>query len=95
MRPAPVSSHDAISHIQPSRANPHPMENTMDDENASWWVVVNDEEQYSIWNAGQEIPNGWRPLGSPRSRQECLDHIEREWTDMRPKSLREALGKAQ
>lgn len=63
-----------------------------DDENANYLVVINGEEQYSIWPAGRDLPNGWRPVGAPRAREECLDHIERVWTDMRPKSVRDAMA---
>ncbi|MFD7834777.1 MbtH family protein [Streptomyces sp. NPDC059761] len=67
------------------------MTSTMfDDENAEYFVVVNEEEQYSLWPADRELPNGWRADGPARSRAECLDHIEAVWTDMRPKSVREA-----
>ena len=52
-------------------------------------VVVNDEEQYSIWAQGRELPAGWRDCGVAGTRAECLDHIERVWVDMRPRSLRE------
>lgn len=55
-------------------------------------VVLNDEEQYSIWAAGRAIPAGWRATGVRGSREECLAHIEAVWTDMRPKSLRQAMG---
>lgn len=65
-----------------------------DDESAEYLVVVNDEEQYSIWPAGRELPAGWTAVGGARPREECLDHIERVWTDMRPKSVREAMEKA-
>lgn len=51
-------------------------------------VVVNDEEQYSIWLAGRELPAGWRREGVTAGREECLAHIEAIWTDMRPLSLR-------
>lgn len=51
-------------------------------------VVLNDEEQYSVWPADRPIPAGWRGEGTAGSRDECLDHIERVWTDMRPLSLR-------
>ena len=51
-------------------------------------VVVNDEEQYSVWPAGRELPAGWTREGTVGSKEECLDHIERVWTDMRPKSVR-------
>ena len=56
-----------------------------------YFVVVNDEEQYSIWFANREIPAGWRKTGDARSKAECLDEIEKVWTDMRPRSLREAM----
>ncbi|MEV7013095.1 MbtH family protein [Streptosporangium sp. NPDC051022] len=52
-------------------------------------VVVNDEEQYSIWPAERELPPGWADAGTRGSEEECLAHIERVWTDMRPRSLRE------
>ncbi|MCK2217012.1 MbtH family NRPS accessory protein [Actinomadura sp. ATCC 31491] len=56
-------------------------------------VVVNDEEQYSIWFAGRPLPQGWRETGFEGSKQSCLDHIEQVWTDMRPRSLREAMDR--
>jgi MbtH protein len=52
-------------------------------------VVVNDEEQYSIWPAGRELPAGWRRDGFTGTEEECLAHIEETWTDMRPASLRQ------
>jgi MbtH protein len=52
-------------------------------------VVVNGEEQYSIWFAERELPAGWRAEGTEGSRAECLAHIDAVWTDMRPRSLRE------
>ncbi|MFC4590808.1 MbtH family protein [Sphaerisporangium corydalis] len=55
-------------------------------------VVANDEEQYSIWPAGRTIPDGWRETGFSGEKQECLDHIDQVWMDMRPRSLREAMG---
>ncbi|SEU35689.1 MbtH family protein [Nonomuraea wenchangensis] len=55
-------------------------------------VVVNDEEQYSIWFDGRPLPQGWREAGFAGSKQDCLDHVEQVWTDMRPRSLREAMG---
>ncbi len=51
-------------------------------------VVVNDEEQYSVWAADVAPPAGWRAVGFTGTRQECLDHIESVWVDMRPLSLR-------
>jgi MbtH protein len=54
-------------------------------------VVVNDEEQYSIWPASKERPAGWSPVGLTGPKDVCLSHIETVWVDMRPRSLREAL----
>ncbi len=59
-----------------------------DDEGVLYRVVVNHEEQYSIWPADREMPLGWSAVGEPRTKQECLDHIQEVWTDMRPLSLR-------
>ncbi|HEV7679293.1 MAG TPA: GNAT family N-acetyltransferase [Candidatus Dormibacteraeota bacterium] len=55
-------------------------------------VVVNHEEQYSIWPSGRDVPDGWRAVGFEGSEEECLAHIEVIWTDMRPRSLRERLA---
>jgi MbtH protein len=55
-------------------------------------VVLNDEEQYSIWPADREVPAGWRPDGVVGSKEECLAHIDEVWTDMRPRSLREHMA---
>ena len=54
-------------------------------------MVINHEEQYSIWPADRENPPGWTDAGKPGTRQECLDYIEEVWTDMRPLSLRRKL----
>jgi len=51
-------------------------------------VVVNAEEQYSIWPAGRELPLGWKDAGKQGLKAECLAYIEEVWTDMRPLSLR-------
>ncbi|XXZ12308.1 MbtH family protein [Sorangium sp. So ce315] len=65
---------------------------TMNRENSSdeaiYRVVVNHEEQYSIWPADRDLPAGWRDAAKVGSKQECLDHISQVWTDMRPLSLR-------
>ncbi|MEU2874995.1 MbtH family NRPS accessory protein [Streptomyces sp. NPDC007070] len=55
-------------------------------------VVVNDEEQYSIWPVSRELPAGWRDAGRQGTRQECLAHIDEVWTDMRPLSLRQRMA---
>jgi MbtH protein len=63
---------------------------TSPDEDArTWQVVVNDEEQYSLWQADREPPAGWRPAGKSGSKADCLEWVEKTWTDMRPKSLRD------
>lgn len=62
------------------------MDDSVDDR--PYDVVVNDEEQYSIWLADRELPAGWRREGFTGGREECLSHIEIIWTDMRPLSLR-------
>ena len=51
-------------------------------------VVINHEEQYSIWPAERENPLGWTDAGKSGTKQECLEHIKEVWTDMRPLSLR-------
>ncbi len=51
-------------------------------------VVVNHEEQYSIWWAGRELPPGWREAGKQGTREECLAYIDEVWEDMRSSSLR-------
>jgi MbtH protein len=55
-------------------------------------VVVNEEEQYSIWPADRDLPDGWRGVGVTGAKQQCLEHIEKVWTDMRPLSLRRAMA---
>jgi MbtH protein len=57
-------------------------------------VVMNHEEQYSIWPADRELPLGWREEGKDGSRDECLAHIGTVWTDMRPLSLRRRMERA-
>lgn len=56
-------------------------------------VVINHEEQYSIWPADRENPRGWRNAGRTGDKQQCLSYIEQVWTDMRPLSLRQRMGK--
>lgn len=57
-------------------------------------VVVNHEEQYSIWPAHKELPLGWNDVGKEGLKDECLAWIKEVWTDMRPKSLREKMKQA-
>ena len=58
-------------------------------------VVINTEEQYSIWPVDSAPPPGWREAGFRSTRQGCLDHIREVWTDMRPLSLRRAMDGAE
>lgn len=62
----------------------------MNDSN-QFSVVLNHEEQYSIWPNNREIPQGWKEEGKKGSKEECLDYIGEVWTDMRPLSLRKAM----
>lgn len=55
---------------------------------STYVVVVNDEEQYSLWPHERALPAGWTATGTTGGRDDCLAHIERVWTDMRPRSLR-------
>ncbi|HEV7652750.1 MAG TPA: MbtH family NRPS accessory protein [Actinophytocola sp.] len=57
-------------------------------------VVLNDEEQYSIWPADRDVPAGWRADGVTGTKEECLAHIDEVWTDMRPLSLRRHMAAA-
>ncbi|WP_406369777.1 MbtH family NRPS accessory protein [Streptomyces sp. NBC_00647] len=57
-------------------------------------VVLNDEEQYSIWAADRDLPAGWHAEGTEGTRQECLDRIEEVWTDLRPAGLRRRMAQA-
>jgi MbtH protein len=56
-------------------------------------VVVNHEEQYSIWPVDRENPLGWRDAGKVGPKAECLAYIKEVWTDMRPLSLRKKMAK--
>ncbi len=57
---------------------------------ATYLVVLNDEEQYSIWLESRALPAGWRPSGFKGDKVACMKEIARVWTDMRPKSIRKA-----
>lgn len=67
------------------------MTNPFEDESGEFLVLVNAEGQYSLWPTFREIPTGWNAVGPRGKRQECLDYIEENWTDMRPKSLIEQM----
>ena len=57
-------------------------------DNRQYQVVVNEEEQYSLWPAECECPRGWRKAGKQGTKEECLNYVKQVWTDMRPLSLR-------
>jgi MbtH protein len=67
-------------------------ESTPDEE--IYKVVLNDEEQYSIWPADKPNPPGWKDGGKSGTKSECLKHIEEVWTDMTPRSLRSGIQPA-
>ncbi|MFG2225113.1 MbtH family protein [Streptomyces sp. NPDC050161] len=60
---------------------------TAPDGTDAYAAVVNDEGQYALWPAWRPLPAGWHGTGVQGDREECLTHIERVWTDMRPRSL--------
>ncbi|MBF7997530.1 MbtH family protein [Rahnella laticis] len=63
------------------------MKNPFDNEKLTFEVLVNNENQHSLWPEFIEIPNGWTLIFGPAERQKCLDYINDNWTDIRPKSL--------
>ncbi|MCZ0987156.1 MbtH family protein [Streptomyces diastatochromogenes] len=64
-------------------------------DDAVYRVVLNDEEQYSIWWADRPLPAGWQAEGTEGAREECLARIDAVWTDMRPLSLRRRMAEAE
>jgi MbtH protein len=68
------------------------MSNPFDNEDGSFLVLVNDEGQHSLWPAFAEVPDGWTPVHGAAARQDCLDYVEQNWTDLRPKSLIAEMG---
>ena len=69
------------------------MTNPFENENGEFMVLVNHEGQYSLWPTFKEVPAGWSAVGPRGKKKECLDWVEANWTDMRPKSLIEAMNK--
>nr|ALK27912.1 putative antibiotic synthesis protein MbtH [Streptomyces sp. DSM 11171] len=69
------------------------MANPFDDENGSFLVLVNEENQHSLWPAFADVPAGWKTVFGEDARKACLDYIQENWTDMRPKSLIEEMEK--
>lgn len=67
------------------------MTNPFDDQDGTFLVLVNDENQHSLWPQFADVPAGWTVTHGPDTHAACLEHVEREWTDMRPKSLADAM----
>jgi len=65
------------------------------EDTTTYKVVINQEEQYSIWPADRDTPLGWRDVGKTGSKEDCLAYIEEVWTDMRPLSLRKKMEEAE
>ena len=70
------------------------MSDAEQEDDRQYKVVLNDEEQYSIWPIDRDNPLGWRDGGKSGTKAECLAYIEQVWTDMRPLSLRKAMDAA-
>ncbi|MGW1677382.1 MbtH family protein [Saccharopolyspora sp. NPDC002376] len=68
------------------------MSDQFEDDSRDYLALCNDEEQYSLWPQGVEVPAGWRVVHGPAPRADIIAHIDRTWTDMRPKSLRDAMA---
>ncbi|MEU3207451.1 MbtH family protein [Streptomyces cyaneofuscatus] len=66
------------------------MANPFEDENGTYLVLVNDEGQHSLWPSFVEVPAGWTVAHPEDTRQACLDYVEQNWTDLRPRSLVES-----
>lgn len=65
--------------------------NPFDDENGQFHVLANDEDQHSLWPTFADVPAGWRIVFGPAGRAESVAYVDEHWTDMRPRSLRDAM----
>jgi MbtH protein len=65
--------------------------NPFENADGRYLVLVNDEDQHSLWPVELDVPAGWHQVFGEAGREECLDYVNTHWTDMRPKSLREAM----
>ncbi len=61
--------------------------NPFDDESGTFYALVNDEGQHSLWPTFTDVPGGWTVAHGPAGRAECLEYVETHWTDLRPRSL--------
>jgi MbtH protein len=66
--------------------------NPFDDPDANYLVLVNDEGQHSLWPVFVDVPEGWQTVFGEAARHDCLDYIEKSWTDMRPRTLIAAMA---
>jgi MbtH protein len=66
--------------------------NPFEDPESSYLVLVNDEEQFSLWPEFADVPAGWRVVHGPDTRDSAVQYVDEHWTDMRPLSLREAMA---
>ena len=66
--------------------------NPFEDENGTYHVLINDERQHSLWLTFIKVPDGWRIIHNSDSRAACIEFINQNWTDMRPKSLVERMN---
>lgn len=69
------------------------MTNPFEDEDGTYLVLVNDEGQHSLWPSFVEVPAGWTVAHPEDTRQACVEYVEQNWTDLRPKSLIESMAK--
>ena len=90
---------DPLFDPDPDPRGSHPVTNPFDDEDGRFRVLVNDEDQHSLWPVFAEVPTGWRVVfgdgDQGSSREEAVRYVEEHWTDLRPRSLRERTGRAQ
>ncbi|MEU5811997.1 MbtH family protein [Streptomyces sp. NPDC047718] len=68
------------------------MTNPFDDQDGTFLVLVNDENQHSLWPQFADVPEGWTVAHGPDAKAACLEYVEQAWTDMRPKSLADAMN---
>lgn len=71
------------------------MTNPFEDPDGRYFVLINDEAQYSLWPTFAEVPAGWRVVHDEDTRDACLAYVEENWTDMRPRSLVEAMAETE
>ena len=66
--------------------------NPFDDQDGRFYVLVNEEDQHSLWPVFAEVPPGWRIVFGEADHESAMEYVEQNWTDIRPKSLREAMA---